>query len=511
MRDNKHTLKGFIMNRPSVWLGLISLCMLVGLSYAKINNRLGNTPSLNQPLYEVQEGPLSIGISVAGTIQARDKVIIKSELEGQNTILYLIAEGEKVKQGDLLVELDSSSLQDNLVDQSIAVQNGEAAYINARENLAIIENQAQSDIDQAQLAFDFADLDLKKYENGEYPKLLDERLSGIKLKEEELSQAAETLRWSEILYKEKYLSQTAYQKDELASNRSQIELELAKADLELLENYEYKRQNEQLTSDLKQTKMALERIRRQSNASIVQASAELQAKLSEFERQKGKIEKLKDQIIKAKIFAPQNGLAIYATSVNQSRQGNNEPLDEGQQVRERQELIHLPTTSSYIAEIKIHESNLQRIHINLPVIITIEAMPGKTFYGRVETISPLPDAQSVFMNPDLKVYNTQIAINGNGDDLRSGISCQAKIIIEQFDNTMYIPVQAVLRIAGKPTVFVVKGNELERRVVELGPDNNRVIQIKSGLFKGEKVVLAPSLSAAQLKSEEKNDLLLQIP
>ncbi len=511
MKVNDHSSKGFFLNRPWVWLGIIILCVVAGISYAKINNRLGDTPSLNQPLYDVQEGPLSISISVAGTIQARDKVIIKSELEGQNTILYLIPEGEKVKEGDLLVELDSSSLQDGLVDQSISVQNAEAAYINARENLAIVESQAQSDIDQAQLSFDFAKLDLNKYEDGEYPKLLDERMSGIKLKEEELSQAAETLRWSEILYKEKYLSQTAYQKDELAANRAQIDLDLAKADLELLQEYEYKRQIEQLSSDVKQAEMALERTNRQANASIVQASAELQAKLSEFERQKGKLEKLNDQISKAKIYAPQDGLVVYATSVNQSWRGNNEPLDEGQQVRERQELIHLPTTSSYIAEVKIHESSLEKIRLNLPVVITIEALPGKTYYGQVETIAPLPDAQSVFMNPDLKVYKTQIAISGDGEDLRSGMSCQSEIVIDQFEKTTYIPVQAVLRIADQPTVFVAKGSDLEQRVVELGPDNNRLVQIISGLTEGEKVLLTPPLSAAEVKDEGKIDQLKDIP
>lgn len=511
MNAKRQIPEGFIVNRPIVWITLIAICAIVGISYANFNPRIMDDEPLNQPLYEVQQGPLTISISVAGTIQAREKEIIKNELEGQSTILYLIPEGTKVKTGDLLVELDASTLQDNLIDQSIAVQNAEAAYINARENLAIVENQTQSDIDQAQLTYDFAKLDLMKYNEGEYPKLRDERLSEIKLKEEELSQAQETLRWSEILYKEKYLSQTVYQKDELAANRTQIQLDLAKADLQLLEEYEQKRQVEQLTSDVKQAEMALERTKRQASANIVQASAELQAKLSEYDRQKGKLTKLEDQISKAKIYAPKDGLVVYATSVRQGWRGNDEPLDEGQQVRERQELIHLPTTSSYVAEVKIHESNLEKIRLNMPVVINIEALPGKTYYGRVGTIAPLPDAQSVFMSPDLKVYNTQIFIDGSGEDLRSGMSCLADIVIAQFTDATYVPVQSVLRIGGNPTVYVAKGRELEQRVVELGPDNNRMIQIAGGLSKGEKVLLTPPLSAAAITDEEKKQQLVEIP
>ncbi|MBZ0257200.1 efflux RND transporter periplasmic adaptor subunit, partial [bacterium] len=343
------------------------------------------------------------------------------------------------------------------------------------------------------------------------PKLLDERNSAIKLQEEELSQAKETLRWSEILYKEKYLSQTVYQKDELAANRSQIQLDLAKADLQLLEDYEYKRQIEQLNSDLKQAEMALERTKRQANASIVQASAELQAKLSEYERQKGKMAKLEDQIDKAKIYAPQEGLVVYATSVRQRRFGNDEPLEEGRTVREREELIHLPTTASYIVEVKIHESSLEKIKIGLPVAITIDALPGKTYYGRVSVIAPLPDSQSFYSNPDLKVYNSQVLIDGDGADLRSGMSCQCEIIISQFEDTTYIPVQAVLSIGGQPTVFVMNGNEMEQRAVEIGPDNNRLIQIESGLEEGEKVVMTPPLAAAEVSNDEKNQKLIDIP
>lgn len=511
MLKHSRNQEAFISNRPSVWLLLIIACVAIAGGYMFFSSSIADSNTLDVPVYEVKKGPLTVSEQLAGTIQAKDKVVIVSELEGQSTILYLIPEGTKVKKGELLVELDSSSLQDNLVDQSIAVQNAEAGYINARENLAIVESQSQSDIDQAQLTFDFASLDLQKYKEGEYPKLLDERNSAIKLQEEELSQAKETLRWSDILYKEKYLSQTVYQKDELAANRSQIQLDLAKADLQLLEDYEYKRQIEQLKSDLKQSEMALERTKRQANASIVQASAELQAKLSEFERQKGKMTKLEDQIKKAKIYAPQEGLVVYATSVRQRRFGNDEPLEEGRTVREREELIHLPTTASYIAEVKIHESSLEKINVGLPVAITIDALPGKTYYGRVSVIAPLPDSQSFFSNPDLKVYNSQVLIDGDGEDLRSGMSCQCEIIVSQFEDTTYIPVQAVLSIGGQPTVFVMNGNVMEKRDVEIGPDNNRLIQIASGLKEGEKVVLTPPLAAAEVSNDEKNQKLIDIP
>ncbi|MFC1534567.1 hypothetical protein ACFL7M_14525, partial [Thermodesulfobacteriota bacterium] len=120
---------------------------------------------------------------------------------------------------------------------------------------------------------------------------------------------------------------------------------------------------------------------------------------------------------------------------------------------------------------------------------------------RVTTIAPLPDAQAAFMNPDLTIYNTLVRLDGNGNSelLRAGMGCTAEIIVEQHRETTYIPVQAVLRVGGKPTAHVVKGKELEPRKVEIGLDNNRMVRIISGLEPGEVVSLAPPLIQAAVE------------
>ncbi len=60
-----------------------------------------------------------------------------------------------------------------------------------------------------------------------------------------------------------------------------------------------------------------------------------------------------------------------------------------------------------------------------------DAIPGQVFMGRVSKIAPLPDAQSAWLNPDLKVYPTQIHLDGSHPELRTGMNCQAEIIVEQ--------------------------------------------------------------------------------
>ena len=182
---------------------LVVVLVLVAMSAFGGADEVGDRPT-----FVVKEGPLRISVSEPASITARDQKVIQCELEGQTTILRLVEEGAKVKKGDLLVELDSSRIEDTLVEQKIRVQNADAAFVRARENEAVAANQAKSDTSRAELDLQFAREDLSQYLEGEYPKQAMEAEARITLAKERLEQASETLRWSGKLLGEKYISQT---------------------------------------------------------------------------------------------------------------------------------------------------------------------------------------------------------------------------------------------------------------------------------------------------------------
>lgn len=479
---------------------IIVVLILAGLGVAAwwFFIRDANTGDKNQGMIfaKVEEGPLVINLTEAGSIKPAEQINIKSRVEGRVSILYLVPEGQPVKKGDVLVELDSSTQQDNLVNQEITVQNANASYVQAMENLEVVKNQAKADVDKAELDLRFAKEDLLKYKEGEYPKSLNELESKVTLANEELQRARDKLLWSKKLLDEKYLSETEYKSDALTCQRCELDLVTAKNNLALLKQYTYKRQIAQYESDVSQNEMALDRTRRSAKANIVQAEATLRAKELELNRQNARLEKIKDQIAKSTIVAPADGLVIYATSNRGPFRGNAEPLQEGQEVYERQELIALPTADTFIAEIKVHETNLKKLFVGLPVRVRIDALPGQIFMGKVSKIAPLPDAQSMFMNPDLKLYNTIVSIDGGAGVLKSGMNCEAEIVIEQYEKAMYLPVQCVVREGGKPVVYVRKGEGIEKREVEIGLDNNRMVRMLKGVTVGEEVLITPPLNAS---------------
>jgi hypothetical protein len=106
----------------------------------------------------------------------------------------------------------------------------------------------------------------------------------------------------------------------------------------------------------------------------------------------------------------------------------------------------------------------------------------------------------MWMNPNLKVYTTEIYLENNDSTLRTGMSCLAEIVIEQHQNVLYIPIQAVMRVGGEPTVYVRNGKKFEPRKVQTGLDNNSMIHIIKGLEEYEFVLLTPPLKAAATES-----------
>lgn len=457
---------------------------------------------VEQPTFKVQRGQMTISITQAGSIQAKEQEIILSQVEGITAITYLIEEGKRVKQGDLLVELDGSALQDSLVEQQIRTQNADSLFVRARETLAVTRNQAEGDIALAELNHRFAQEDLAQYAKGPYKQELLSAEAKITMAEEDKQLSGRKMEWSEKLFQENFISQSERDADRLSYNRAKVNLELAIAAKKLLENFTYTRQMAKLESDVAQTRRILERVKIKAASDIVQAEADLKAKEAEWHKQQDKEAKLKDQLAKTHIRAPRDGLVVYATSVRSSGwRGGQEPLDVGKTVRERQELIYLPTADEMIAVVQVHESNLEKVRVGLPVVVTIDALKGRSLVGQISRIAPLPDAASMWMNPDLKVYQTEIAIEGRHPDLRTGMSCMAEIIVDRYEDALFIPIQAVMRVDGTSTVYVARGNEFKAVPVEAGLDNNRMIRILSGLTAGQTVLLTPPMSEAATSND----------
>ena len=151
-----------------------------------------------------------------------------------------------------------------------------------------------------------------KLQRNEYLNLLADANSTITLAEQSLEQAREKLKWSQILAEEKYISQTELKSDTLKWTSALIALQQANNNMYLLEEYTHRRTLEQLKSDVSQARMALERTKIKAEADVVQLEAALYEAKGKLEHQKTLLAKLEMNIKNTMIYAPADGMVVYA-------------------------------------------------------------------------------------------------------------------------------------------------------------------------------------------------------
>ncbi|MEX1026310.1 MAG: efflux RND transporter periplasmic adaptor subunit [Planctomycetota bacterium] len=497
-------------------LGIALVVVLaIGLgTYGFFGEELGMRESAVQPVRGqlARRGDLKITVVEGGNLSAANSTDLASEIEGRTTILYLIEEGVIVEEGDLLVELDVSALMDRQVQQEINVQSARAAFVKAEQNYEIQKSTNESNIARALREHEFAIVDLEKYLDGDWPQQLQGAAESITLAQEELKRAEDDLEWSEKLAAKGFLEATQLERDRLAATGARIRLDQATRAKQLLERYEYPRQKKEFEANVEEKQRELERQELEAAAKLVDFEANLASAKAKRTLEEDEFDELLEQIEKAKIRAPVAGMVVYA--VENSGRGRDDPMAEGTEVRERQKIITIPSSEGMVAEVSLHESVLEKVKTGMSCALSVDAVPDRRFAGRVKFKAILPDKNSWWANPDLRVYRTEITVLDSDPRLRPGMTCSVEILVDTLRDVVHVPVQSVF-LDGHDTVCFVasdrdKGrNGVEKRVVEVGQNDGKWVHIVSGIEAGEEVLLSQpegfSLEAAQLQEDEVMD------
>jgi HlyD family secretion protein len=441
--------------------------------------------------FEVKRGDFLISIVEGGTLEAVDEVSIRSEVEGTARIIFIVPEGSYVKAGDLLVELDSSSSQDAVNQQQINVEKAQFALIQSEQQLEIQKSVVDSEIQAAELKVEFAASDLEKFVKGEALQTQRDAQIAITNVLESLQIAQERLEWSEKLYKEGFESKGNLDKDRLTVSQTSLKLEQSEKALWMIETFDNPKKKRQLESALEEAKENLERVKLQGERKLAQSEADVEAQRKTLDLNTQKLERDKQQLLATKIFAPQDGLVVYGSGGG-GHFSNESLIEEGAVVRNRQEMIKLPDVNEMKLRVKIHESHITQVRLGQPAYVVLDSMPDQRFQGIVNRVAPLPDSQSRWGNPDLKVYATEILVTDKLPDVKPGVSARAEIIITNLENTLTVPIQAVTTRKGKQVVFLASA-PAEPVPVVIGEYNTKFIQLTSGVKEGDKVLLAPPL------------------
>ncbi|GIW91091.1 MAG: hypothetical protein KatS3mg109_1523 [Pirellulaceae bacterium] len=405
----------------------------------------------------VRRGPFEHVVLEQGEVESSNNIEIQCEVKSRNSagtaILWVIPEGTVVQEGDKLVELDSSALENELKQQRILVNSALAAKISA-----------ESALEQAMVA-------KQEYLEGTFAQ--EEKLiqSEILVAEEKLSRARETAKYSERLAALGFQTTLQLRADQFAVEQAQVELELAKNKLKTLR-------------EITKKKMLI-----QFDADIEAARAQVQATTSSYQEEMQKLLEIEEQIAKCHIYAPAPGVVVYANEY--SSRGNAEFIVQpGTMVRERQTIIRLPDPTQMRVRAKINEARIPLVKEGMPVAIRVAALDDIVLSGVVTKVNKYAEPTSWFSS-QVKEYATFVQILDPPPGLRNGMTAEVRIFVDRRSDALQVPVSALYEHKGRLFCLVQQGDKFQTRLVQIEAANDKTAVVVSGLEEGDVVVLNP--------------------
>ena len=548
--------KAFIRHHPA-WTTIIIVALAVVFLGAKWFDS-SEVPKAARQFVKVKRGDFRVTVSEGGTLDSTHKRKLECELDGGGLIVDLVPEGTYVRgprthtvvvgdtlqslaqnyakaaakgvshspetakaltmalqrenpevdwntleagaeiviPGQLLIKFEDGFLREKILGQEKAVTDAQRDLANAKKDLELKKLETEAADEQAALDVEFAEQDLEKYTEGEYP-LLKLGLEGdIKLAEQEIKKLEKEKNLTEKLLQQKYATQLELEAKVLAIEAQKNSIAKSNKQLELLEKYDSKQQIKRLHSAFRKAK--LDELRTQDkSATLRQSHAEVVTRREEsLARQQEKLTLYQQQLVKTEIRAPQDGLVIFAMS--SSSRYSNSPVEKGAELKKGQDLITLPDTSQMMAVVRVHESHVRHVKPGMQAVVRIDSLPDREFRGEVRKVAPTPD-RLIRYYEDISVYHTDVGIVDAGNDLpadlKPGVSAKAEIIIAELENVLMVPVQCVTTHRGSTVVQVKRGARVATVPIQVGHFNDRYIEIKAGLREGDQVALSPRLDA----------------
>jgi HlyD family secretion protein len=273
-----------------------------------------------------------------------------------------------------------------------------------------------------------------------------------------------------------------------------------------------------------------------SKARVQSLKAQLNQTQSMVNQNRAVLVRTKDILSKTAYISPINGIVSYLPV----RLG--EYVVPGIQNSNGSFLMTLSDMSVVTAEVKVDETDIVNVRTGQDADVTIDAVPGKVFKGKVTEIgsqatlrsSGLATTQSTTSTQEAKDFKVVVTLAAPPDNLRPGLSTTAKIKTAEKKNVVAIPIQALavrtrkdleqaakdaskngnsgVTLAAPPPpapgdpkkeevqgVFVVNGKKAVFRPVETGISGVTDIEITKGLQPGDEIVVGSYKALRTLK------------
>jgi HlyD family secretion protein len=461
--------------------------MVVSIAWMVAGNGSPLQTITDNDIFMIEQGGFDISIPVAGDLTSLDVVEIRNELEGTSTIMELIPEGSTTTVGELLLKLDDEPIRKLIESESEQVTKARNQLETAISDLEIAQKRRETNIAQAQLKIDIAELSLEAWINGEVVSLRKKYLLDIETAEKDYHRLLEKHKTSIQLKVQEFISQDELDQDEISMIRAKSSWEQATLASEVYEKYNYKKDQQLKQSDLDMAKEEYDRIVRREDATVRGSQSNVEAFKEGYKNRTDRLVRYKEQMTYCEVKAPAPGLVVYGSSVEEWR--DDKPLRVGTKVSRNELLFILPNNSNMAAKLSVNEALSGYVKTGQRATVIADAIPDVVLEAEVIGVGVLAE-DGGWRDPNRREYTISVRLDGEETlNLKPSMRCKGRIYIDRVDDVLFVPVHAIGREGMTPYVWIASNGGYEQRAVQLGQSSELFVVITDGVNNGERILL----------------------
>lgn len=482
-----------------------------------------------------RQGEMVHTMEVTGTLRSEHDVHITSKVPGK-VLSVAVREGEHVRAGQLLLELDDTDVRAQLEQARAYLRSMEERLAQAKAAESLRYAQTDAQIEQAEANLRAARVRLQQLEANvrmtdasakaavaraeSALKAAKERLQVVKegaraqerrVAENAVEQAAVNLEAvrARVVRRRELFRQGAISREELDEWEKQLKLaeaqhnsavqqrDLVQEGARTEEVRIAEEQVRQAEEGLREAQAGLERTQvskdelAAAREQVAQLEAaykvalankaqyqivprEIAAAQAGVDEARARVKMAEEQLANTRIFSPIDGVV------------SSKMVDAGETIGTSNVLLNIVALNSVYFEAQVPELSIGQVRPGMRVRVTVDSLPGKIFSGVVREVIPVTVADS-------KNFRVRIAVSGAGP-LPVGAFARGEIEVGRTKGAVLVPKECLMSLVGESYVFIVTNGTVRRQTVRPGPSDATHVVILSGVKPGDRVVSRGAVS-----------------
>ncbi len=408
-------------------------------------------------LHTVTRGNLTVSVTELGTLESSNNTEVKCRVRGNNTVTFVVESGTMVSAGDLLVQLDTLAIEEEISDRTKLFHLAESSVA-----------RSAADVERAKLA-------ILEYSEGRFVSELAALQKNLAVAESRLLSAKNRLKHAEMLSRSEYTSELDLEEKEFALSQAELSVELTKTQIDVLKDYTKKEELIRLRGELKAAEAT-------HKADVEQAQAD-----------KKRLERAQEELEFCTIRAERAGLVIYP----KGEEWRDAPeMEEGATVRKDQTLLLMPDLTQMQVKVGIHESVVKEIQQGMVANVTLNRslIPAKVTY-----VASVAKPASWWTGNVVK-YDAIVTLP-DVEGMRPGMSAEVEIVMASYTDVVVVPAAACIETKDGFACWVQQSTGPERRTLDVGDSSNMHLWVRDGVKSGEQVILDPLANVPEAQEE----------